>query len=36
MFADVIGLAPFKDVLWSTSLQPGAPYKPSPEEDNPN
>jgi len=32
MFADAIGLAPFKDVFWSTSLQPGAPYKPSPEE----
>jgi hypothetical protein len=29
MFADAIGLAPFKDVLWSTSLQPGAPYRPS-------
>jgi hypothetical protein len=32
MFADAIGLAPFKDVFWSTSLQPGAPYKPSPHE----
>jgi hypothetical protein len=32
MFADAIGLASFKDVFWSTSLQPGAPYKPSPEE----
>jgi hypothetical protein len=32
MFADAIGLAPFKDVFWSTSLQPDAPYKPSPEE----
>jgi hypothetical protein len=30
MFVDAIGLAPFKDVLWSTSLQPGAPYQPSP------
>ncbi len=29
MFADAIGLAPFKDVFWSTSLQPGSPYKPS-------
>jgi len=26
MFADAIGLAPFKDVLWSTSVQPGSPY----------
>ena len=32
MFADAIGLAPFKDVFWSTSLQPGAPYKPDPRE----
>jgi hypothetical protein len=32
MFADAIGLAPFKDVFWSTSLQPGAPYRPSPIE----
>ena len=32
MFADAIGLAPFKDVLWSTSLQPDAPYQPTPEE----
>ena len=29
MFADAIGLAPFKDVLWSTSLQPGSPYTSS-------
>jgi hypothetical protein len=29
MFADAMGLAPFKDVFWSTSLQPGSPYKPS-------
>lgn len=32
MFADAIGLAPFKDVFWSSSLEPGAPYKPSPKE----
>jgi hypothetical protein len=32
MFADAIGLAPFKDVFWSTSLEPGAPYKPSTNE----
>jgi hypothetical protein len=32
LFADAVGLAPFKDVLWSTSLQPGAPYTPSPME----
>jgi hypothetical protein len=29
MFADAIGLAPFKDVLWSTSVQPGSPYTSS-------
>lgn len=32
MFADAMGLAPFKDVLWSTSFQPDSPYQPSPEE----
>jgi hypothetical protein len=32
MFADAIGLAPFKDVFWSNSIQPGAPYKPPTEE----
>ncbi len=26
MLADALGLAPFKDVLWSTSIQPGSPY----------
>jgi hypothetical protein len=36
MFADALGLAPFKDVFWSTSPQPSAPYKSSPKEDNPN
>ncbi|CAF3945609.1 unnamed protein product [Rotaria sordida] len=32
MFVDALGLAPFKDVFWSTSLQPDAPYDPSPME----
>ena len=32
LLADAVGLAPFKDVLWSTSEQPGSPYKPSPME----
>ncbi|CAF3651802.1 unnamed protein product [Rotaria sp. Silwood1] len=32
MFADANGLAPFRDVFWSTSLQPGSPYKPNAEE----
>ncbi|CAF3711072.1 unnamed protein product [Rotaria sp. Silwood1] len=32
MFVDAIGLTPFKDVFWSTSLQPGSPYKPNAEE----
>jgi hypothetical protein len=32
IFADAIGLAPFKDVFWSTSVQPSAPYKGSPHE----
>ncbi|CAF4204876.1 unnamed protein product [Rotaria sp. Silwood2] len=32
MFADAMGLAPFKDVFWSTSFQPGSPYKPDAEE----
>ncbi len=26
MFADAIGIAPFKDVFWSTSVQPASPY----------
>jgi hypothetical protein len=26
MFADAMGIAPFKDVFWSTSFQPGSPY----------
>ncbi|CAF1238587.1 unnamed protein product [Adineta ricciae] len=32
MFLDAIGLAPFKDVFWSTSIQPDAPYKSNPKE----
>ncbi len=32
IFADAIGLAPFKDVFWSTSIQPGANYTPTPQE----
>jgi hypothetical protein len=27
MFVDAIGIAPFKDTFWSTSLEPGASYK---------
>ncbi|CAF3564069.1 unnamed protein product [Rotaria socialis] len=32
MLADAVGLAPFKDVLWSTSVQPGSPYGSSSKE----
>lgn len=32
MFLDAVGLAPFKDVLWSTSSQPGSPYGSSAKE----
>jgi hypothetical protein len=32
MFADAIGIAPFKDVFWSSSLEPGSSYKDSPHE----
>mgnify|MGYP001034620616 CR=1 FL=1 len=32
MFADAIGLAPFKDVFWSSSLQPNSSYHPNPQE----
>ncbi|CAF1399023.1 unnamed protein product [Adineta ricciae] len=32
MFLDAIGIAPFKDVFWSTSVQPDAPYKSNPKE----
>jgi hypothetical protein len=36
MFADAVGLAPFKDVLWSTSMQPGSPYEVSAIEELPD
>jgi hypothetical protein len=36
LLIDAVGLAPFKDVLWSTSEQHGAPYKPSPMETLPD
>jgi hypothetical protein len=36
MFADAMGLAPFKDVLWSTSSQPGSGYGPSAMETFPD
>ncbi len=26
MFADAIGLAPYKDNFWTTAVQPGNPY----------
>ena len=29
LLSDALGMAPFKDTLWSTSDEPGAPYKPS-------
>ena len=32
IFADAIGLAPFEDVFWSTSVQPGSNYTPTPRE----
>jgi hypothetical protein len=32
MFVNAVGIAPFKDVFWSTSLQPGSGYLPFPEE----
>lgn len=32
IFVDAIGIAPFKDVLWSTSEQPGNPYETSARE----
>ncbi|UJR07070.1 hypothetical protein I4U23_011358 [Adineta vaga] len=32
MLVDAIGLAPFKDVFWSTSIEPDAPYKSNPKE----
>jgi hypothetical protein len=36
MLADALGLAPFKDVLWSTSTQPGSPYGPNATEELPD
>ncbi|CAF1203111.1 unnamed protein product [Adineta steineri] len=32
MFADALGLAPFKDIFWSSKLEPGAPYVGFPRE----
>ena len=32
MFAEAMGIAPFKDVFWSTSLQPGRSYGPNTKE----
>jgi hypothetical protein len=32
IFADAIGIAPFKDVLWTTDVQPGSPYGASATE----
>jgi hypothetical protein len=36
LLADAIGLAPFKDVLWSTDVQPGSPYGASAKEPVPD
>jgi hypothetical protein len=36
MLADAIGLAPYKDVFWSSSNEPGAPYKVPPMEPVPD
>jgi hypothetical protein len=36
MLADAMGLAPFKDVLWSTNVQPGSPYGESAIEQVPD
>ena len=36
MLADAIGIAPFKDVLWSTEAQSGSPYGPSATESFPD
>ena len=35
MFSSVLGLAPFKDVYWSTKTQPGNPYGPKATESYP-
>lgn len=32
MFLDAIGIAPFKDVLWTASTQPGSPYSSNASE----
>jgi hypothetical protein len=32
MFVEALGIAPFKDVFWSTSIQPGSPYGNSSRE----
>ncbi|XP_059175571.1 uncharacterized protein LOC131955451 isoform X2 [Physella acuta] len=32
MFADAVGLAPFKDTFWTTEIQPGSPYKDKTEK----
>ena len=36
MFANALGLAPFKDVFWSNETQPGSPYKITAEEPLPD
>ncbi|CAF4831166.1 unnamed protein product [Rotaria sp. Silwood1] len=36
MLADALGIAPFKDVFWSTSNEPGSSYKPSAMESLPD
>ncbi|CAF1064276.1 unnamed protein product [Adineta steineri] len=36
MLANALGLAPFKDVFWSNSIQPGAPYKVTAREPLPD
>lgn len=36
MLADALGVAPFKDVFWSTSNEPGSSYHPTPMEPLPD
>ena len=36
MFADAVGLAPFKDVFWSTANEPGRSYGPNTTENLPD
>ena len=36
ILADAVGIAPFKDVLWSTEMQPGSDYGPSAVEPLPD